>query len=188
MLREPRRRTDRELTPELQWITLELASLTIRHARVGEHEALTDLSFRSCQQAWNYTDEFMAWEPDAISVTAEHISNAFTNVLEQDGRAIGFYVLRGSPPEIEMSRLMIAPEFIGTGCGRLLWDHAVETAGRLGCTAMTLDADPNAEPFYRRMGAETVGEHEWEPPMMPGWRVKKMRIDVLPIYGMGAQE
>ncbi len=28
------------------------------------------------------------------------------------------------------------------------------------------------------MGAETVGEHEWEPSMMPGWRVKKMRYAI----------
>jgi ribosomal protein S18 acetylase RimI-like enzyme len=167
---------------------LDHSSFTIRPAREGEHTALTGLSFRSCQQAWDYSDEFMEWEPEAISVTPEHISNAVTMVLEQDGLLLGFYVLRGGPPEIEMSRLMIAPEAFGTGCGRLLWDHAVGRARELGCTAMTLDADPNAEPFYRRMGAETVGEHEWEPPMMPGWRVKKMRIDILPISGMGAQE
>ena len=160
----------------------------IRPAREGEHAALNELSFRSCQQAWNYSDEFMAWEPEAISVTPEHISDAITNVLDQDSRALGFYVLRGTPPEIEMSRLMIAPEAMGTGCGRALWDHAVEAARRLGCTSMTLDADPNAEPFYRRMGAVTVGEQDWEPPMMPGWRVKKMRFEISTIPDNGAKE
>ena len=74
--------------------------------------------------------------------------------------------------------MMIEPSAIGTGCGRLLWDHAVSTAQALGISVITLDADPNAEPFYRRMGAETVGEHDWEPPMMPGWRVKKMRYTI----------
>ena len=157
---------------------MESPSLTIRPAREGEHDALTDLSFRSCQQAWNYSDEFMAWEPEAISVTPEHISEAVTMVLEEDGKLLGFYVLRGRPPEIEMSRLMVDPEAIGNGCGHILWDHAIETARSLGASVMTLDADPNAEPFYRRMGAETVGEHDWEPPMMPGWRVKKMRLDI----------
>lgn len=120
----------------------------------------------------------MAWEPEAISVTPEHISNAVTMVLEEEGKLLGFYVLRGKLPEIEMSRLMVDPEAIGTGCGRILWDHAVETARSLDASVITLDADPNAEPFYRRMGAETVGEHDWEPPMMPGWRVKKMRLEI----------
>ena len=74
--------------------------------------------------------------------------------------------------------MMVEPYAIGTGCGRRLWDHAVETARGLGVRVITLDADPNAEPFYLRMGAETLGEHDWEPPMMPGWRVKKMRYEL----------
>jgi predicted N-acetyltransferase YhbS len=75
-----------------------------------------------------------------------------------------------------MLRLMIDPNAVGRGLGRLLWNHAVDSASALGATTITLDADPNAEPFYQRMGAETVGEHDWEPPMMPGWRLKKMRF------------
>lgn len=151
---------------------------TIRPARVGEHVALTDLALRSVQQCWNYPDEFMAWEPDVIAVAPEHITGAITNALEVDGRIAGVYVLSGQPPEMELSRLMIAPDVIGNGYGRRLWDHAVEAARLLGVAVITLDADPNAEPFYRRMGAETVGEHVWEPPMMPGWRVKKMRYQL----------
>ncbi len=145
---------------------------------MGEHVALTDLAFRSAQRVWDYSDEFMAWEPEAITVIAEHITDAITNVLEQDDKVLGFYVLRGEAPEFEMSRLMVEPSAIGTGCGRILWDHAVSTVRAKGATTITLDADPRAEPFYLRMGAVTVGEHDWEPPMMPGWRVKKMRFAV----------
>lgn len=152
--------------------------MIIRPAQVGEHVALTELSLRSVQQGWGYSDEFMAWEPEAITVSPAHITEAVTNVLESEGRILGFYVLRGLPPAIEMSRLMIEPDVIGAGHGRRLWDHAVSTACELGASVITLDADPNAEPFYRRMGAVTVGEHEWEPPMMPGWRVKKMRYAI----------
>ena len=151
---------------------------TIRPARVGEHVALTDLALRSVRECWDYSDDFMAWEPDGITVTPDHISGAITKVLEANGRVLGFYVLRGDPPEMELSRLMIAPDVIGTGLGRRLWVHAVETARSLGVAMITLDADPNAEPFYRCMGAETVGEHDWEPPMMPGWHLKKMRYAI----------
>lgn len=140
------------------------------------------------RERWGYSDEFMAWEPEAITVMPEHITDAITIVLESEERIIGFYVLqfplslmngggRGAS-SLEMSRLMIEPSAFGTGCGRLLWDHAVSTARYLGVSVITLDADPNAEPFYLRMGAETVGEHEREPPMMPGWRVKKMRFAI----------
>lgn len=147
----------------------------IRPARVGEHVVLTELAFRSAQLVWGYPDEFMAWEPEAIAVTPGHVLNAITNVLEVAGEVLGFYVLSGLAPEVEMSRLMVEPDAVGNGWGRALWNHAVSTARNLGATVMTLDADPNAEAFYVRMGAVTVGEHDWEPPMMPGWRVKKMR-------------
>lgn len=152
--------------------------MIVRRAVVGEDVALTELALRSVQQRWGYSDEFMAWEPEAITVSPLHISEAITNVLESRGCVLGFYVLRGEPPEMELSRMMVEPSVLGTGCGRRLWDHAIETARNLEVNAITLDADPNAEAFYFRMGAVTVGEHEWEPPMMPGWRVKKMRYTI----------
>jgi GNAT superfamily N-acetyltransferase len=152
----------------------------IRPARTGEDVALTDLAMRSVQQHWRYTPEFMEWEPEVIAVQPEHLTEGITNVLEDQGRAIGFYVLSGGAPEMELSRMMVEPDKIGTGCGRRLWDHAVETARSLGVRVLTIDADPNAEPFYQRMGAQTVGEHEWTPPMMPDWHVKKMRYSIPP--------
>ncbi len=30
---------------------------------------------------------------------------------------LGFYVLKGEPPEMELSRMMVEPDAIGTGCG-----------------------------------------------------------------------
>jgi GNAT superfamily N-acetyltransferase len=130
------------------------------------------------QQRWDYPDDFMAWEPEAITVVPEQITDAITNVLEDEGDVVGFYVLRSDPLDMELSRLMIEPERIGVGYGRLLWSHAVETARHRGGKAITLDSDPNAEPFYRHTGAVTTGAHEWEPPMLPGWRVRKMRFAI----------
>lgn len=152
----------------------------IRRARSGEDVALTDLALRSVAEHWSYSEEFMAWEPESITVGPEHISEMVTNVLEVDGEMIGFYVLRdqGDDGEMELSRMMVEPGEIGTGCGRRLWEHAVETARALGVRTLTIDADPNAEPFYQRMGAVTVGEHDWTPPMMPDWRVRIMRYSV----------
>ncbi|HUG14002.1 MAG TPA: GNAT family N-acetyltransferase [Thermomicrobiales bacterium] len=152
--------------------------VTIRPARPGEHVALTALVMRSAQQHWGYSTEFMAWEPQHLEIEPEHITDAVTNVLEIDGRAIGVYMLRGAPPEIELSRMMLEPSAIGSGLGRRMWEHAVCTARDLGARVIMLDSDPNAEGFYQRMGAVTVGEHDWTPPMMPDWRVKIMRFEI----------
>ena len=53
--------------------------------------------------------------------------------------------------------LFVDPPAIGSGAGRLLYRHVLETAGRLGFTRLTIDADPYAEPFYLAMGARRIG-------------------------------
>jgi hypothetical protein len=46
--------------------------------------------------------------------------------------------------------------------GRALFEHAVGTAASLGAEVVGIEADPNAEGFYRRMGAKRVGEIVYE--------------------------
>jgi GNAT superfamily N-acetyltransferase len=46
---------------------------------------------------------------------------------------------------------------MGRGFGRALFQRAVEEAKSLGLPEFEIEADPNAEAFYRRMGAERVG-------------------------------
>ncbi len=152
----------------------------IRPARPGEHVVLSALAFRASREIWGYPDAFMVWEPEALAVEPEYIANDVVSVLEEDGNAVGFSMLRGDPPEIELSRMFVEPDRAGRGIGRALWEHAVATARDLGASVITLDADPNAEPFYLRMGADTVEIADWEPPMMPGWRLRLMRYELPP--------
>jgi GNAT superfamily N-acetyltransferase len=154
--------------------------LIIRRAREGEDVVLTDLVMRSVQQRWRYPAEFMEWHPEYIAIGPHHVDSMITNVLEVGGQVVGVYVLRGEPPQMELSRMMIDPAMIGHGYGRLMWDHASETARSLGVHLLTIDSDPNAEGFYQRMGAITVGEQDESPPMMPGWHVKIMQYSIPP--------
>ncbi len=57
----------------------------IRPARLGEHDLLSDLALRSAQRVWRYPDDFMAWDPEAITVAPEHITGAIVSVLEDGG-------------------------------------------------------------------------------------------------------
>jgi GNAT superfamily N-acetyltransferase len=68
-----------------------------------------------------------------------------------------FYALAGTPPVGILEDLFVEPEHIGTGVGRVLWSHAMVTAGTLGFERITLEADPGAEPFYLAMGARRCG-------------------------------
>jgi predicted N-acetyltransferase YhbS len=56
----------------------------------------------------------------------------------------------------------VLPERMGEGVGRALFEHALRTAASLGAGVVGIEADPNAEGFYRRMGARRVDEIVYE--------------------------
>jgi GNAT superfamily N-acetyltransferase len=59
--------------------------------------------------------------------------------------------------------LWVLPDYIGKGVGKTLFKHAIQQAKLSGAERLELDADPNAAPFYTRMGCQVVGESisEW---------------------------
>lgn len=73
-----------------------------------------------------------------------------------------------------MEHLWILPEYIGQGYGTALLEHALGTILHERHKSVKVIADPNAEPFYRARGFETIGYH----PSQPGDRqlpiMKKM--------------
>jgi len=59
--------------------------------------------------------------------------------------------------EAELSKLFVDPLRLQTGVGTVLFNWASETARSLGVRRLTIDADPGAAEFYRRMGARDAG-------------------------------
>ena len=53
----------------------------------------------------------------------------------------------------DLDAMFVDPPAIGSGTGRALFEAAVAMARRQGAKRMTILADPNAAPFYERMGA-----------------------------------
>jgi GNAT superfamily N-acetyltransferase len=149
----------------------------IRTANPDEAPLLHALTRRSTLY-WGYEPEFLDWEPEALAVTPELIEGSTVFLLEEEGRVIGYYALTGEPPVMSLDKLFVEPEGIGTGRGKLLWQHAVSTARDMGVTEVTFAADPNAAPFYRAMGA--VWERE-EPTSWPGWNLQFFRFPIPPI-------
>jgi GNAT superfamily N-acetyltransferase len=146
----------------------------IRPAVLDEAPLLHELTRRSTLY-WGYEPEFLEWEPEALAVTPDLLDNSTTNVLEEDGRVVGYYTLVGTPPRVTLDKLFVDPEMIGTGRGKVLWRHAVETARAMGATVLTFAADPNAAPFYRAMAAEWLRE---EPTSWPGWALQIFRFRI----------
>ena len=58
--------------------------------------------------------------------------------------------------------MWVLPEYIGKGIGRQLFLHALELARHRRYKIMQLEADPNAQGFYEKMGMRKIGERQSE--------------------------
>jgi len=147
--------------------------LTIRPAHPEEAAALSALAFRS-KAHWGYDAAFMEACRADLTVSSEEIARQPVYVLEGAELLLGFYTLRGDGDEATLTDLFLDPAAIGRGHGRRLWQHAVETARRLGCATLVLHSEPQAEGFYRAMGAVRVGDVPSN--VFPGRMLPLMRI------------
>ncbi|HVL90081.1 MAG TPA: GNAT family N-acetyltransferase [Actinomycetota bacterium] len=125
--------------------------IEIRPAAPGDAKTLTALAIRS-KAHWGYDKTFMQACRPSLAIHATCVQPTF--VAEVDGATAGFYQLEGS----EIGAFFVDPPFIGRGVGRALWEHLMQEAQRRGLAAVEILSDPNAEGFYRTMGAERAGE------------------------------
>ncbi|MGB9281814.1 MAG: GNAT family N-acetyltransferase [Pseudonocardiaceae bacterium] len=152
-----------------------MGQIRIRSALPREADEITALARRS-KGYWGYDRAVLARMSDMLTMNADQIRDGVVVVAEQDGALLGYYQLGGEPPDGELMDLFLEPAVIGTGLGRVLWDHAVKSASERGFRSLTLESDPHAEPFYLRMGAERIGEQE----VVPGRLLPLMRATLAP--------
>jgi N-acetylglutamate synthase-like GNAT family acetyltransferase len=149
--------------------------MKLRPARPDEAATLSDLAMRS-KAHWGYDDEFLARCRPVLTLKPDEIVSGRTTVASEDGRVVGFYTLNDDPPEGELGNLWIDPAHMRKGAGRLLLTHAVETARAVGFKTLLIAADPNAEGFYRAMGAVRTGSVASE--VTPGRELPLLRLDL----------
>jgi GNAT superfamily N-acetyltransferase len=138
----------------------------IRPARPDEAEALSELMLRS-KAHWGYSAEFIEACRPVLRFTPEYIASNPVYVIEDGEGVQGVYSLRDlgvlrslGGRAVDLDVLFIEPRAIGRSYGRRLWLHAVEQAQALGYRHMMVEADPNAEDFYAKMGMTRIGERE----------------------------
>jgi GNAT superfamily N-acetyltransferase len=124
----------------------------VRQAQAGEAQALTALCVRS-KAHWGYDDAFMRSSRPSLTVSDTDIASGHVLVATDDGRIAGVARVE---PDGELGVMFVDPPAMGRGAGRALFAAAAALARRLGAPAMPILADPNAAPFYERMGARFV--------------------------------
>ncbi len=138
--------------------------ITIRKARPGEGQLLSEVAFRS-KSHWGYSREFMAACRAELTVSKSDISNParYYVVAQLNETIIGYYALERLPSdECELEALFVEPNYTGQGVGRSLIEHAKSHARRLGAASMRIQGDPNAMAFYLAAGGIQIGERESE--------------------------
>jgi GNAT superfamily N-acetyltransferase len=123
----------------------------------AEDAATLTLIAHAAKRHWGYPETWIAAWRETLTMGPEFITANVAYVAVEDGRAIGFYVLTNEPDGPHLDHLWILPSSMGRGIGRALFEHAAAEANRLGFHSMKIEADPNAEAFYKRMGAVRVG-------------------------------
>jgi GNAT superfamily N-acetyltransferase len=93
-----------------------------------------------------------------------------------DREFLGFFMVRGTPPEGELADLFVAPSAMARGIGTALLEAARELAATAGFHTLHIHSDPFAERFYLRNGAVRIGETPSG--SIPGRLLPLLRLDL----------
>ena len=145
----------------------------IRRGRPEEAAQLRDLAHRS-KAYWPYSAEFLAAVEPMLQLEPVDVETHEVWVLEVDGVVGGWHRVRLHDERAELEDLWLEPPLIGTGLGRLLFEHAVDVARSAGARRLEWDAEPYAEGFYRAMGGEEIGRSPSA--VEPGRTLPRMRL------------
>ncbi len=132
-------------------------TLRLRSARPGEVSRLTEIA-HAAKRHWGYPETLLRlWRAD-LTVRPDFVTRHPTCAAVESGTIVGFYALSRDGERFELEHCWVDPTFMRRGVGTALFAHALDTVRALGGVRLTIASDPNAEGFYRRMGARRVGE------------------------------
>lgn len=181
---------------------------TIRRPTPEEAPILTDLAI-AAKAYWGYSDDFMAAARAELTITAKDVrendvhvavfppaaaaaagTESTESTAKGEEQIAGVYCITATPSSSgefdgELSYLWVHPRRIRTGVGSLLWHDAMRRAADRGMRRLSVDADPNAEGFYLKKGAEKYGEVPSK--SIAGRMLPLLRVDVEAVLALQAE-
>ncbi len=130
--------------------------LIIRAPDIAELPALSELCMRS-KAVWGYDAVFMAACRGELSFDPRDLDSSKIAVAARDDSILGVAQVRAAGQEADLLKLFVEPAAMRGGVGQALFAWASDVARELGAERMTIEADPDAAPFYRRLGARDAG-------------------------------
>lgn len=135
---------------QMQWMRVKILDVIIRRATTDEAHTLTSIALSS-KAVGGYDDDFMNQCREELTITAEYVRSSEVYVAEFAEQIVGFYGLTVDESYAVLDFLYVSPNVLKQGIGRKLWEHLTKTAKLLGVKSISIDAEPNAENFYRSM-------------------------------------
>lgn len=132
-------------------------SLEFTTCEVDEAPLLTEIAHAS-KRHWGYPERYIAAWRASLTITPEMLQTQILHAAREEGAIAGFYVLIPFGNRVELEAFWVVPTRIGSGVGGAMFRHAVNAARDLGARYLDITSDPNAEGFYRHMGAVRIGE------------------------------
>jgi GNAT superfamily N-acetyltransferase len=145
--------------------------IRLRNVRQDEFSSLSELCQRS-KAHWGYDEAFMAACRAELTLHPDDLEITSLQVAERAGSVAGLAQVKVTGADADLLKLFIEPALMGVGIGRLLFEWATAKARELGAIRMMIEADPDAAPFYERMGAHHAGSVASE--SIPGRMLPRM--------------
>lgn len=128
----------------------------IRPPAIEELASLSELCLRS-KAVWGYSAEFLEACRDELSLGRRDLESSRIAVAERGGEVVGVAQVEIRGNEADLLKLFVEPTALRCGVGSSLFAWAMGVAREQGARRLTVDSDPGAAPFYRRMGAYDLG-------------------------------
>jgi len=133
-------------------------NMKFRTAKISDIDTLNAISVAS-KAYWGYPASWMEKWRDELTLDSVKFSKQNIMVVEEEGQPIGFSSIVENSDHYEILHLWILPAYIGKGIGKKLLEKIMGTFATSG-KAIIVEADPNAEAFYRSQGFVTFDKVE----------------------------
>ncbi len=132
--------------------------IKFRAAEVADIELLNRISVSS-KRHWNYPEEWILKWIDDLSLNENDLLESSVIVLEIDEVLKGFCSVSEEIDHYEVLHLWLLPELIGRNLGKALLTKTLEQVIQHDLPVL-VEADPNAEAFYKKQGFVTYDKKE----------------------------
>ena len=149
--------------------------MIVRAARPDEADVLTALALRS-KASWGYSEAFMDACRAELTLTPEKMAAWRIWVAEEAGEIAGMVALRLDGAKAELEDFFVDPSFQQKGVGSALIEVLLAACRAAGAEEVGLDADPNAEAIYARLGFRTIGRSPSG--SIPGRMLPRMQLQL----------